>query len=70
MSLLRLLPIAALGRPQDLAFRQRLQVVGDLPHPLVQRLRQLIGRGALDGTPQVSVEDLPAHGVADGADQL
>jgi hypothetical protein len=70
MRLLRLLPIAALDRPQDVALRQRLQVIGDLPYSLVHCFRQ-IGCGCpLDRSLEVGEEDPPSERMADSADQL
>ena len=66
----RILPLAALNRAQDVALRQRLQVIGDLPHPLVEGLRQLPRRKTLGGAIEKGGEDPPAQRVADGADQL
>jgi hypothetical protein len=70
MSLMRFLPIAALDRPQDAVLRQRLQVIGDLPHSLVESFRQLPRRCPLERTVEVGVEDPPAQRMADSADQL
>jgi hypothetical protein len=70
MRLFRVLPIAAADRPHDLALRERLEVIGDLPYSLFEHARQLGGRGELDGPGQVGEEDPPPHRVADGADQL
>jgi hypothetical protein len=70
MRLMRFGPVAALDRPQDVVLRQRFQVIGDLPHSLVECFRQLPRRGALERTVEVGAENPPAQRVADGADQL